>query len=67
MNPAKKAYTVREAAEIASVSVGTIRHAIKSVDDNAMPHLRAKMLGGRAGYRIKDADLDDWIDRWQDA
>ena len=67
MTAPKLAYTVREAADVASVSVGTVRHAIRSTDDNAMPHLRAKYLGGRAGYRIKAADLVDWIDRWQDA
>lgn len=67
MTAPKLAYTVREAADSAGVSVGHIRHAIKSTDDTTMPHLKAKFLGGRAGYRIRAVDLADWIDRWQDA
>lgn len=67
MTDTKLAYTVREAADSAGVSVGMVRHAIKSTDDKVMPHLKAKFLGGRAGYRIKAVDLKDWIDRWADA
>lgn len=67
MTAPKLTYPLREAADIASVSVEHLRAAIRSTDDTKIPHLKAKFLGGRAGYRIKAADLHDWIDRWRDA
>lgn len=67
MSTAPLAYSIREAADAASVSVNTIRHAIKSTDDKTMPHLKAKFIGGRRGYVIKADALNDWLDRLPDA
>lgn len=63
----KKAWKLREAADIASVSVGYLRAAIKSTNDQVVPHLRAKYIGGQTGYLILDRDLDDFLDRLKDA
>lgn len=62
------AYTLREAAEQCGVSVTYLRAAIKSQGRSGeVPPLRAKFLGGRAGYRIKRADLTAWVDSLPDA
>ena len=64
---AKKAYKLAEAADLASVSIGFIRTAIKSTDDKVTPHLKAKYLGGQTGFIVRDADLEDWLNRLKDA
>lgn len=63
-------YTIPEAAEQVSVSVATIRRAIKATDPNAFPPpLRAKRVSGekRAVYGVEHAALMAWVDSLKDA
>ena len=71
----KLAYTIDEAAEAVSVSVSTIRRAIKATDPRAFPPpLSAKRLGAkstdkepRGDYRITRSALTAWVESLQDA
>lgn len=66
--PARIAYSVRDAAEVAGVSTQLILRAIKSQGrQGEPPHLPAKFLGGRAGYRVKHSHLESWVDKFPDA
>lgn len=61
----KLAYNLNEAAEAASVSVETLRRAIKATDPRSFPPpLEAKRIGSekKASYRILAADLQAWLD-----
>ena len=49
----KTVLSTREAATYAGVGAGTVRRWI----GDGMP---ATKVGGRAGYQIRKADLDDW-------
>lgn len=60
---AEKVYDLKSAAERKSVSVDTLRRAIKSTD--AQKNLPAKRVG--KGYGIRASDLDAWWDRQGDA
>lgn len=59
---AERAYTIREAAELMSVSQDTIRRAIAATEG---PHIEAKKLGNR--IRIAASALDAWFDSLDDA
>ena len=66
----KLLYTIPEAAEQVSVSVATIRRAIKATDPGAFPPpLRAKNIGSdeRPNYRIQHSVLEVWGDSLKDA
>jgi hypothetical protein len=70
----KLAYTIDEAAEAVSVSVATIRRAIKATDPKAFPPpLKAKRLAAKSSekesgaYRIPHAELTAWVESLQDA
>lgn len=58
---AERAYSLQEAAELKSVSVDTLRRAIRSQggDDAPVP-LRAKKIG--KGYRIAASALEEWFE-----
>lgn len=60
-----------EAAEQASVSIDTIRRAIRATDPNAYPPpLKAKRTGSsekKPEYRIQASALEAWIDSLPDA
>ena len=68
---AERAYNLAEAAAIKSVSVDTLREAIKSTGQpdkktgKVMPPLLAKKVGRE--YRVTASALDDWFDRLDDA
>jgi hypothetical protein len=64
------AYKLAEAAEQVSVSVSTLRRAIKTTDPNAFPPpLAAKNVGtdAKPSYRVSHVVLMAWFDRLQDA
>ena len=66
----KIAYTLAEAADAASVSIDTLRRAIRATDPSVYPPpLRAKRTGTekRPAYRIQAAELQAWIDSLPDA
>jgi excisionase family DNA binding protein len=63
---AEKAYTLQEAAELKSVSVDTLRRAIRSKGGKDAPFpLRAKKIGGK--FRIPATALEEWFDGLEDA
>ena len=53
----KAVLSTREAASYTGVGQGTIRRWIR----DGMPATR---IGGRAGFQIRKADIDDWRTRW---
>lgn len=60
------AYTVVEAARVASVSADTIRRAIHTSETGGpVPPLTAKKVGAK--YVIPAENLADWITRLPDA
>lgn len=59
---AEQVYDLRTAAEIKSVSVDTLRRAIKATEGNV---LIAKKAG--KGYRVTASELDAWFDRLPNA
>lgn len=63
---AERAYTVKEAAGVKSVSPDLILRAIRSAGgkDNPVP-LAAKRVG--KGYRVTASDLDAWYAALPDA
>lgn len=58
----KRAVGIREAADMYSVSIDTIRRAIHATEP---PYLKAKKIGGRIS--IATADLAAWHDSLPDA
>ena len=65
---ARLAYSLRQAADLASVSTETLKRAIKSQGrPGEIPPLPAKFIGGRAGYRVRHVDLVKWVDSLPDA
>jgi hypothetical protein len=61
----KLAYSLVEAAEVASVSEKTLRRAINATDPKAFPPpLRAKRMGTAGPQRILHADLEAWLEKW---
>ena len=70
MSTPKIAYTLTEAAAQVSVSVDTLRRAIKATDPAAYPPpLPAKNAGSdrKPSYRITHAALTAWLDSLADA
>jgi len=66
----KSLMKLAEAAEEASVSVDTLRRAIRATDPNAYPPpLRAKRTGSerKPEYRIQASALEAWINSLPDA
>jgi hypothetical protein len=64
------AYDIKQAAEQVSVSVDTIRRAIRATDPGAYPPpLKAKQTGSdkKPAYRILHADLEAWASSLKDA
>lgn len=64
---AKIAYTVEQAADAVSISVSTIRRAIRATDPAAFPPpLRARRSGTekKPGYRILGTELQRWVESW---
>ena len=65
---AQLAYSVKDVAAAAGVSENFVRACIKSPGGQGYPPpLRAKFIGGRAGYRVQHAHLTEWIESWEDA
>ncbi len=68
MTAQRLAYSVRDAAHEAGVSENYVRAAIKSPGGPGYPPpLKAKFVGGRAGYRITGPNLTAWVESWPDA
>jgi hypothetical protein len=66
----KIAYTLPEAAKQVSVSVDTLRRAIRATDPAAYPPpLKAKNAGSlkKPSYRIAHAELMAWLESLADA
>ena len=64
------AYDLKQAAEQVSVSIDTIRRAIRATDPNAYPPpLKAKRSGSdkKPAYRVLHADLEAWASSLKDA
>ena len=64
------AYDLKQAAEQVSVSIDTIRRAIRATDPNAYPPpLRAKRTGSekKPSYRVSHTNLMAWYDSLKDA
>lgn len=65
------AYDIRQAAEQVSVSIDTIRRAIRATDPATYPPpLKAKRTGSsekKPAYRILHADLEAWASSLKDA
>lgn len=64
--PGKVAYTVDEAADATSLSVSTVRRALRSTDPSAFPPpLRAKRAGTK--QLIEADELRRWVASFPDA
>ena len=64
---AKIAYTVHEAAELTPWSHDVIRKAIRATDPTAFPPPLKAKRGPRGQYIIRPADLEAWLDSFEDA
>lgn len=54
---AERYYTVKEVAELLSVSIGTVYHATQRGE------LGYRKYGSRRGIRIPQRELEDWVRR----
>lgn len=67
-NLARVAYSVEEAATATSMSVSTIRRALRSTDPAAFPPpLRAKKAGLKGKLLIPATELSRWLESLPDA
>ncbi len=63
----KRLLDLEEAASLTPFSVAHLRRCIRIAQPTPqMPALKAKK-DGRGRYLIRPADLEDWIDRMEDA
>lgn len=68
MTVPKLAYSLSEAAGLASVSEKTLRRAIHATDPRAFPPpLKAKRMGVSGAQRILHTELMAWLERFPDA